>query len=336
MTSVNLNKKHLLAAVLAGASVAVLSGVAFAAVIDPGAPDGNGPDVVGNGLALGSVGILATAHNMSNTGGYNHTGDISLPSTGIGTGPQSQICVFCHTPHGGNVDAGAPLWNKASNSATVYSTYDELLSTSFNGDDVGSVFLTPEGGGAPSVSLACLSCHDGVQALNVVANAPNTGIGVGGNGNFDPTGFVTWDELDTIVSLRGTAAEGEEYFDTGGGRNLWSSLGTDLRNDHPIGMEYAGGIDTSVSPAVLTDKDFVDPSVDAAGYWYVDVPDIANTNGVPAERDKGDMQLYLRGAVGSEKPYVECGSCHDPHLDNVAFLRVNNDNSNVCLSCHNK
>jgi predicted CXXCH cytochrome family protein len=52
------------------------------------------------------------------------------------------------------------------------------------------------------------------------------------------------------------------------------------------------------------------------------------------------MQLYTRSVAGIEagvsQPFVECASCHDPHVNTQTFLRVANDGSAVCLACHNK
>lgn len=73
-----------------------------------------------------------------------------------------EICVFCHTPHGADTTVvGAPLWNKQTQAASVYSTY-----TSSTMDGVA---------GVGAVSLACLSCHDGVQARSNTINSSGSG-----------------------------------------------------------------------------------------------------------------------------------------------------------------
>jgi predicted CXXCH cytochrome family protein len=49
------------------------------------------------------------------------------------------------------------------------------------------------------------------------------------------------------------------------------------------------------------------------------------------------MILYTRDNAGSDQPFVECASCHDPHTDaQPTFLRIANVNSEVCLACHVK
>lgn len=65
-----------------------------------------------------------------------------------------QICVACHTPHGGNTSIStAPLWNHAVTSAT-YTVYS------------GTTTLNATVGQPDGVSKLCLSCHDGTVALD--------------------------------------------------------------------------------------------------------------------------------------------------------------------------
>ena len=81
-------------------------------------------------------------------------------------------------------------------------------------------------------------------------------------------------------------------------------IGTDLSNDHPIGVEYPVG-DPGYNPT---------------------------TNfGQPGEPKLVPITL-LNGNDG-----VECVSCHNPHDDsNGKFLRVTDAASALCLKCHNK
>jgi predicted CXXCH cytochrome family protein len=71
--------------------------------------------------------------------------------------------------------------------------------------------------------------------------------------------------------------------------------------------------------------------------WWVDGP-----LGVTGTREKTDMLLYTRNDLGVQEPFVECGSCHDPHnassagTGSVAFLRTSNAQSAVCVACHTK
>lgn len=263
--------------------------------------------LVGSILSAGGAigGVKNTKHNLGSTG----TGANNMDGTG-------EVCVFCHTPHGSDTTAVVPLWNKSLPS-TVYSTYDTLGTSSLDGG-VAAV---------GSVSVACLSCHDGTQAMDVMINQP-------GSGGYNPAGARlagTW---------TGAAADG--LMPAG-----IANIGADLQNDHPIGIQYAGGgyTNTGGTPSTAADKDFFAPTkttINATPVWFIE------TN-VAVGRDKADLPLYTRnttdhlgGALaGENEPFVECASCHDPHVEDVAgsnptFLRIANTGSAVCLACHDK
>ncbi|MBL8490545.1 MAG: cytochrome c3 family protein [Rhodocyclaceae bacterium] len=270
--------------------------------------------VLGVGFSTGAMaGIANTKHNLSTAGtGTNHVT--------AGTGAD-QICVFCHTPHGADTSAPVPLWNKKLPS-TTYQTYDQLNTSTLDGKVLS----------VGSVSLACLSCHDGTQAMDNLINAP--GAGGFNAGGARPAGW-TW----TGVGSDGLMPAG------------LTNIGADLRNDHPIGIQYCGGglagSGTTLSGS-CNDSDFIAGTADGSGR-IVKTATI-NTNQVfwvevnaTTGRQKDDIVLYTRDFVGSGGvgPSVECASCHDPHVeskgtDNIAFMRVTTAGSQICLSCHVK
>lgn len=271
---------------------------------------------MGVGVLPAQAGIAATKHNLSpsSTAGNNKV-----------TSGTDEICVFCHTPHAADTTAPVPLWNKLLNtsSASTYTTYATLNSSSIDGE------ILPVG----SISLACLSCHDGTQAMDNLINAP-------GSGGYDVTGGgatglgYTW---------AGARVDGDGKLINAS--NSLAMLGTDLSNDHPIGIKYCGGGPTSAAPGTAcVDPDFVAPAsgmVNGNQVFWVD------TAGAGV-RNKTDMQLYTRAFASGAGPSVECGSCHDPHADpatpnggglpssGATFLRIANTNSAVCLACHVK
>ena len=247
-----------------------------------------------------SAQIADTRHNLGSTN--NVAGANSFNGT-------AAVCVFCHTPHGGSTAAAVPLWNRTLADPATYTTYATLNSA------------TIEGATAPvgSVSIACLSCHDGTQAMDSVLNEP-------GSGTTNPTfSGGTWTGANQTA---GAISAG-----------LITNLGTDLSNDHPIGIQYGGGGITVDTPAAATnDPDFAAPEtadLNGTQVWWVDSE--ATPNGT---REKSDMLLYTRTVAtidaGAQQPFVECASCHDPHTANATFLRVQNTGSAVCLACHNK
>ncbi|HHM05054.1 MAG TPA: hypothetical protein ENJ19_04845 [Gammaproteobacteria bacterium] len=119
-----------------------------------------------------------------------------------------------------------------------------------------------------------------------------------------------------------------------------TNLGKDLTNDHPIGIQFAGGGYSLSNPGGPgADPDFNHASSEILGtsrVWWVNTPQ--GTSGF----ERTDLKLYTRVAsrgkyVGEAQPYVECASCHDPHVDeNPTFLRIDPGGSAVCLTCHNK
>lgn len=247
---------------------------------------------------IASAQIVDTKHNLGTTVG---TGTPSNTFSGT-----AQICVFCHTPHGSDNTAAVPLWNKNLPLANTFQTYNSVAATattSIDGEivDVGSV------------SIACLSCHDGVQAMDSVINAPGSGL----------AGNAAW--------TAGLWTTGNGLVDTGA-----AFLDKDLTDDHPVGVQYGGGGLTALAPTgTLKDVDFKatqNTTINSTVVWWVET-------GGNTTREKTDIQLYTRiaGTVAEAQPFVECASCHDPHSSaNDTFLRVSNDGSAVCLACHTK
>ncbi len=103
-------------------------------------------------LTAASQSIVNTKHNLSLSG----TGTIK--ATG-----ETEICVFCHTPHNSNIGGTSgpsrPLWNR-NDAGTTYTLY--------NSSTIKATIGQPDGS-----SLLCLSCHDGTVALGNVISRSN-------------------------------------------------------------------------------------------------------------------------------------------------------------------
>lgn len=248
-----------------------------------------------SGVAM--AGISSTKHNLGASGSFNFTN------------ATTEICVFCHTPHGADSSAAVPLWNRHLSTGGAYNTYASL----------GTSTLDSASTAIGSVSLACLSCHDGTQGMDVMINTPGSGTtGVLGSGTMSgPNG---WKEFNTMSQV-----SGEMIY-----------LGTDLRNDHPISIQYAGALTNGNQNRPANDLDFNDATAVtvASGtvVYYVE-------SGDGTGKSKHDLPLYNRASGGlSGQPLVECATCHDPHTTNTTFLRHNsgNNGSATCLTCHVK
>ena len=232
--------------------------------------------------AARAQGILGTKHNLSSTG----TGTVKSTDA-------PEVCVFCHTPHGSDTAIEAPLWNRAVNT-TGYTMYS---SPSIDGT------IDPQPTGA---SVACLSCHDGTIAFDALRNLPGSG---GFTDSPPKTGTSAW----TFVGGSGT---GNKYMPTGAITNL----GVDLRNDHPISIDFASAKSPSSTSGTNDHGGFYDPP-----------------GGIDPTKDS-----YFANGLKIAAGKVQCTSCHDPHRsDNPTFLRINNGGagnaaSAVCLTCHKK
>lgn len=125
--------------------------------------------------------------------------------------------------------------------------------------------------------------------------------------------------------------------------------------DHPFGVPYRGATKNSFAglvqqparpfidpdnPAIWAQKlialeDFRDVSqatIEDRTVWWVSM------SGTTARRTRNDLPLYRRseGGGAQEVPFIECSSCHDPHSNNSKFLRIPNEGSRLCLTCHIK
>ena len=190
--------------------------------------------VPGDSASYPSVSIVNTPHNLNNYPGVNI--------------PGNQVCLPCHTPHNALLSGDDNvLWNHAETGETF------VMYKSTAGQ--------PEG-----PSKMCLSCHDGVTAIDNYGGTGGTGIVMTGS----------------------------------------DALGTDLSNDHPIGIQY---------PTALP-AEYRDPNTFAAGIG-------------------GGPGVKLVSINGLQR--VECSSCHNVHNNGLRnFLRVPIQESYLCLQCHIK
>lgn len=270
---------------------------------------------------MGSIGN--TRHNLTQnqaSGGGPNAAAMDFARNDYG-----EVCVYCHTPHGANTTVNLPLWNRTIKS-TTYITYNEL----------GTSSLTQTVSQPGAASLACLSCHDGQTAVDSIVNMPGSGRYDAGSMSAQNTTFLnTWINpsgqnalVHGTLSLPVTGSSCTSCHLNGIGATDFSAfaIGTDLRNDHPVGITFpsASGAGT----------DFNTPTGLRGTTRYFDI----DGNG---KMDSTDVRMYdTAGQV-----QVECASCHDPHgvpsagpgsVFKPTFLRVSNTSSTLCLTCHSK
>lgn len=284
--------------------------------------------------------IKDTKHNLSTSG----------PGT-TKSGTESQICVFCHTPHGANTADVSPLWNRPSSGATY---------TPYSSESLDAISAQSGWTGQPlGSSKLCLSCHDGTIALGNVVNAPGSGLG-------------------SAISVSG-ATDTKMPEGAGATTGYTRLLGDNLSNDHPISVTYnktladrdgelrtpdaqqrvMGGtmtINTShplVGPRATGQGSGIGSSTAGTGLYG----SISSRPVLPLENTTG---------AGGGTGQVQCTTCHDPHLKestltndatdqadtskerNIKFLRrprfqmaqptntYSDGNDIICLACHDK
>ncbi len=137
----------------------------------------------------------------------------------LGTGygnDNDEVCVYCHTPHASNVEfTGAPLWNKPTTGTTF-----TMYGASAEGVPGQTIAGTATDATPTGASLACLSCHDGVSAMNTVVNAP-------GSGGYNASGTLIGNDDFKPDRMNDTAKT--------------IGLYGDLTNDHPVSITYVEG-----------------------------------------------------------------------------------------------
>jgi Doubled CXXCH motif (Paired_CXXCH_1) len=272
-------------------------------------------------LATFSLAAPTLAQRISDVRGTRH----NLSSTGPGPtraapGETSEVCIFCHTPHGatqrdqGGLTLRAPLWNRRVPDGATYTPYS---SASLDAQTIiGGLNAQPGGS-----SKLCLSCHDGTLAIGNVNVL---------NGN-----------VNTTVPMSATGPGGTMPSGEGVQSGFTRLLGTDLRNDHPISLSFN---------SELSARDGELRPVDAAQRWPAGSGSVI---GLRSPGFKPLLPLEPTGANGAGQ--VQCATCHDPHIreldgakGNQKFLRAQRFQETgpssvfdqvgdiICLSCHDK
>ena len=105
-------------------------------------------------MVLAFPAFAALADNPNSIIYSKHNLSVSSPGS-VHAITESDVCIFCHTPHGASATDG-PLWNHQMSTA-VYKPYSSATLKAVVGQPNGS-------------SRLCLSCHDGTIALGLVGS----------------------------------------------------------------------------------------------------------------------------------------------------------------------
>jgi predicted CXXCH cytochrome family protein len=225
--------------------------------------------------------IIGSKHDFT---GLNQRAGVTAMA-GLAYADYGNPCVYCHlSPAEAGIDtatnpgvAGGTIegWNRFTPAAT-HKQYDSPTM------DAAKV-RTPN-----SISLLCLSCHDGTMAIDMVVFKPNT--------------FKSEKDNSLHMKMKGGSGTSNcgQCHDGRVAHDINSKvMGTDLRDEHPISIEY-GGLNWK-------DKDFKLPE-----------SPVGFANGV---------KLYNNN--------VECASCHNLH-DPSNELLLTERREILCATCHTK
>jgi predicted CXXCH cytochrome family protein len=220
--------------------------------------------------------ILGSKHDF--TGLNSRAGVVAM--SGVAFSDYGYSCVYCHIPP---EEAGADPtdfggikdWNRYAPATENYKLYKSpTLNSNTNRPN--------------PISMLCLSCHDGTMAVDMVVFKPATfntaedqamHMRINGGDNIESCGKCHNGQVAHNISVK--------------------VIGTDLTNDHPISMRYAG--------LGFADPDFRQPDS-------------------PTGFDNG-VKLYDGN--------VECASCHNVHEPtNELLLRARAEV--LCFTCHTK
>ncbi|MEZ5063778.1 MAG: cytochrome c3 family protein [bacterium] len=262
------------------------------------------------------AGVTVSTAAASDIASSRHNLSVSGPGP-VRAAAETQICIFCHTPH--NASSVAQLWNRSASTAT-YTPYTSSSLDAAPGQPTGS-------------SKLCLSCHDGTIALGDVLSRA-TPIPMAGGVTQMPAGpsnLGTTLHDDHPVSFPYTAALAAadgELADP-------ASLGGDVR------LDAGGELQCTTCHDAHDDSngDFLvqDNTAGAlcrtcheTAYWTSSSHYVSGRiwNGVPP-----DPWPHTDYANVSDNA---CESCHNPHTAATPERLLNQAPEETnCLVCHN-
>lgn len=251
---------------------------------------------VASAWAKGPAGVANTIHNLS-----------SSNPTFTYVSNTSEVCVFCHTPHGGSLDG--PLWNRNVPGSTSFTHYNSA-SLSLSGLSITADRAVND------ESLLCMSCHDGSIALSALHNVPNSLSGQ----PLEINGGAT-DEILAQGAIPGPRIGGSLADPSGTG---------DLSDDHPISFSYSAVVAQGIYQ--------VGGSRDGELRHIGDTADASSVLGWQGE----GVRLF---GTDDRVECSSCHDPHVDYDDWVSvsadpayrpFLIRPNNGSNLCLACHNK
>jgi predicted CXXCH cytochrome family protein len=253
--------------------------------------------------ALGLSAQAATAPTGTSVAVSKHNLSISIPGSTNNAYGTNQVCLPCHTPHQMPDTTVGKLWNHQLNPAASYTLYGN-----------SSSYLTS----IDEVSRKCLGCHDGTIAVDSFGGHTGTHgtinagyvVGAGGNLTHDHPIDVQYNTSGNYTLTSSTDVNGVTTYSP-----AWSAT---ARNNDPKSFTITGYTSSKWGA-----KTYTVTALSALSFY-------TPSGAVTTVSDAGGH------SATTASQYVYCRTCHDPHNNLYSFLRVPNDGSQLCLTCHNK
>ncbi len=208
------------------------------------------------------------------TAGMAYAASIVGTRHDLSTAITPEPCVFCHIPHRSD-PATAPLWNRSLGAVTFQVYTSPTMNTTCSNPPTG-------------ISLACMSCHDGINAPYYYGS------------------YTLSDKHDLLNDPNGGRPDTSSYPNCerchpefySGQPVQWFKTGTtaDLTREHPVSMPY---------PTAAIDPDFYTPPDTQKG--WPDVKLYAGRVECASCHDPHDPAIspFLRKAKNTL-----CSTCH--------------------------
>lgn len=232
------------------------------------------------------AGALSLSAQTPATGIKGTMHDLSVSGANGGVTNYTQICKFCHSPHGAAPAAlqVIPLWGHMTTAAT-YTMYNTTNNPNSMMNPLTIVDAAPSG-----PSMACLSCHDGTVAVNArMAGGYSVSYG----------------------SMNASATSAGDFSITSGGTGAGAyTLGTLTK--HIVGTLSGTNVDlTTVHPIAVTYDNVKQPALWAAPKAPAEIfqgkvqcascHDVHNWS-----PDGGTTGLFLRDTTVGSKLCLDC------------------------------
>jgi len=244
----------------------------------------------------------ANKHNLSVTG----PGPVKSTT-------ETEICVFCHTPH--NANPAVPLWNHSLSAGVNYVPYTSSTMNVTVGVPTGS-------------SKLCLSCHDGTVAIgSTVNNGMKTMSGVGSGGQLTGKSALGVDLRDDHPVSFAPAGSSEIVTPPPGSPVKLDANGqVQCRTCHePHRMD----IDSTTMKFLVVNNSGSGLCVTCHNkqYWASN-PSTHKTSTKAFTAAQGAHTGYTTVATNG------CESCHVPHSATAAVRNLKGAEEAACATCH--